>query len=98
VNASHVVDRVVDQDGVEHPAQPDRAHVPLLVRALGVEPLRDGQHPGGQVDQGQVQAVLQVHRDVAAATAEIEHLADLDGRGGEQPGQVGGLRRVLPRR
>jgi hypothetical protein len=96
--AGHVVDGVMDEDRVEHPAQPDHPHVTLKVRALGVEFARHGQHLLGEVDERQVHPALQTRGDVAAATAQIQHLAHRNRRRTEHRGQVRGLFRVLPQR
>jgi hypothetical protein len=44
VLGGHVRDRVVNEHGVERPAEPDRAHVALDVLALGVQPAAHVEH------------------------------------------------------
>ena len=83
VLGGHVVDGVVDQHGVEGPAQPHRAHV-ALVLAPGVEPPGDPEHAGGEVDQGQREPRLQVHGVVPAAAAQLEHGLDRTVGDGQQ--------------
>jgi hypothetical protein len=57
-SVGHVGDRVVDEHGVEAPAEPDRPHVPLDVLALGVELPADLEHAVRQVDQGELKWAL----------------------------------------
>ena len=90
VLADHVLDRVVHEDRVERPAQPDGPHVALHVLALRVQLGRDGQHVGGQVDQGELEVRLEVECVIAAAAAELQH--------GTAPGGAASPRTRPPRR
>jgi len=98
VLARDVVDRIVDQDRVERPAQPDRPHVALNVLTLGVDPARDCQHLRGAVDQGQGQPLLEMQSGMAAAAAQIQHLAHVDHGRVEHQRQSRGVCRILRRR
>ena len=68
----------MDEDGVERAPEPHRAHVALHVLALGVQRAGDVEHLVGEIDERQREARLEVHGVVAAAAAELEHLAHSD--------------------
>src|ERR687891_732772 len=56
----HVVDRVVDEDGIEREPQPERAHVALDVLALRVDRSAHRQHLRRHIRQRHLEAALQV--------------------------------------
>jgi hypothetical protein len=83
-----VGDRVVDEDGVERPAEANRAHVALDVLALGVEAAADGEHLRRPVDEREPEGALEVRRVVPAAAAELEDVLDRPGAGVDQEAAV----------
>ena len=73
--AGHIVHRVVEQYGVELPAEPDRAHVPLQVFAPRVELPRYGEHVSRQVGERDRPVAPEVHGDMTAAAAKVKERA-----------------------
>lgn len=91
----HVVHRVVQEHGVEAPAEAHGAHVALLVLAAGVAPPRQVEHRFREVHQRQVEPGGEMRRVVPAAAAQLEDLAHRDRRGFEEHRREGGLLGVL---
>ncbi len=96
--ASHVIDCVVDEHGVEEPTESQRAHVTLVVLAVGAEPAGDLQHLGRQVDQGHGEAVLEVHGVMPATASQPQDVAYGNRSRVKHPGQEVCLLCVILRR
>ena len=58
---SHTADGIVNhEDSVELAPEPDVAHIPGEVLALGVQPLAELPHPIGRLDQGEMKTQLEM--------------------------------------
>ena len=68
----HVGDRVVDEDDVERPSEPHRAHVAEDVLATGIEALAQRQHLRRDVGQRAGVVLAQVRGVVPATGTELE--------------------------
>ena len=67
-----VHDRVVDEDRIELPVQPHRAHVAVQVLAFRVERPADRKHVRREVDQGHAEVCLEVRHVVPTAAAKLQ--------------------------
>ena len=68
----HVGDRVVDEDDVECPSEPHRAHVAEYVLAAGIEALAQRQHLRRDVGQRAGVVLAEVRGVVPATGTELE--------------------------
>jgi hypothetical protein len=58
VRGGHVVDRVVDEHGIEVTPEADRAHVPGDVLTFGIERTAHREHVCGEIDQRHGEVLL----------------------------------------
>jgi hypothetical protein len=69
---SHVVDSVMNKDGIEASPETQRAHISADVFALGIQLSRDGQHVIGEIDQRHLEFTFEMERVVATSTPKLE--------------------------
>jgi len=92
---SEISDRVVDEDDVEAPPEPQRAHVAEDVVAFRVELAAQRQHLRREVRERAREVMLQVGGVVAAARAQLEQRPRVRKRLDDRPAVALGLPRVV---